>query len=200
MGSVSAMRAADIVVVGGGSAGAVVAARLSEDRSRRVLLVEAGPDTAPGATPKDIENTFPASYFNRRYFWPGLMSCLRQDEPPVPFAQPRVMGGGSSVGGMIALRGLPSDYDEWERRGARGWGWSDVLPVFEAMTCDIDAADRNARGPNIVHRIPQDRWPLYIRRLEQTIAEQGETTHANVYDSADHGFFATPLSQDNKRA
>jgi choline dehydrogenase-like flavoprotein len=96
------------------------------------------------------------------------MSCLRQDEPPVPFAQPRVMGGGSSVGGMIALRGLPSDYDEWERRGARGWGWSDVLPVFKAMTCDIDDADQNARGPNIVHRIPQDRWPLYIRRLEQS--------------------------------
>lgn len=198
MGSVSAMRAADIVVVGGGSAGAVVAARLSEDRSRRVLLVEAGPDTAPGATPKDIANTFPASYFNRRYFWPGLMSCLRQDEPPVPFAQPQVMGGGSSVGGMIALRGLPSDYDEWARREVLGL--ERRAPSFQGDDLRYRAADRNARGPNIVHWIPQDRWPLYIRRLEQTIAEQGETTHANVYDSADDGFFATPLSQENKRA
>jgi choline dehydrogenase-like flavoprotein len=201
MAALGAIGSADVVVIGGGSAGAVVAAKLSEDPARRVVLLEAGADTAPGATPDDIENTFPASYFNRGYFWPGLMGALRDNEQPVPFLQPRVMGGGSSVGGMIALRGLPGDYQEWERRGARGWSWRDVLPVFQAMTCDLDDPDRDPRGgPNVVHRIPRERWPLYIERLHQAAAQQGEPIHSNIYDSADDGFFVMPLSQDDKRA
>jgi len=196
------MQDADIIVVGGGSAGAVVAARLSEDPSRRVVLIEAGRDTAPGAVPADIRSIFPAAYVNRDYFWPGLATSLQKDEAPIPFLQPRVMGGGSSVMGMIALPGLPADYDGWEATGARNWGWRDVQPTFQAMIDDLDepAPNRNARGPNMVRRLPREVWPRYMHRLERAATAQGKPSLGNVYDTVEDGFFATPLSHDHERA
>ena len=113
------------------------------------------------------------------------------------------MGGGSSVMGMIALRGLPTDYDGWERAGARNWGWRDVLPTFQAMTDDLDepAPNRNVRGPNMVRRLPRDSWPLYMRHLEQAAdGARARPSHPNIYETDDDGFFPTPLSQDHERA
>ncbi|HEY6380936.1 MAG TPA: GMC family oxidoreductase N-terminal domain-containing protein, partial [Pseudolabrys sp.] len=119
-----------------------------------------------------------------------------------PFPQARVVGGGSSVMGMIALRGLPSDYDGWEARGARNWGWRDVLPYFRAMTCDLDRSgrERNTSGPNIIHRLPREKWPLYMRRIEAAVASRGMKSLSDINETAEDGFFATPLSQDRERA
>lgn len=194
------MPQADVIVIGGGSAGAAVAGRLSEDASRRVLLIEAGADTAPGHVPDDIRHTFPAAYFNSGYLWPGLKASIRDGETPTPFPQARIMGGGSSVMGMLAVRGKPEDYDRWEAMGAANWGWRDVLPAFQAMTNDLDAPARNAAGPNIVRRIARERWPAYMRRVEESLLARGRRSLSDIYESGDDGFFAAPISQDDERA
>jgi choline dehydrogenase-like flavoprotein len=98
------------------------------------------------------------------------------------------MGVGSSVMGMIALRGLPTNYAAWESIGARNWGWHDVLPTFQAMIDGRASPGRNVCGPNIVRRLPRAIWPAYMVRLKEVLAGQGVPSHANIYDTDADGF------------
>jgi 5-(hydroxymethyl)furfural/furfural oxidase len=165
----------DHVICGGGSAGCVLAARLSEDPGRRVALVEAGPDTPPGAEPEDIRSSYHGvAVYNRNYLWTDLKVQLRpaphnrpEEKPPLrSYEQGRVLGGGSSINGQLANRGLPSDYDGWATEGAAGWSWAEVLPFFRKLERDCDFGEgplHGGRGPIPIRRIPRERWASHSR-------------------------------------
>jgi choline dehydrogenase-like flavoprotein len=187
----------DFLIVGGGSAGATLAARLSEDLGTRVLLIEAGPDTPADAMPADIADTFPSSALNPGYFWPRVEAVRTSGLPPRPFPQARVMGGGSSVMGLVALRGIPADYDAWAASGAEGWGWNDVVKYFRKVENDLDRdQSQSEHGPYTIQRMPPDQWPGFVTSLEQAANTRGLPNVTDINASAGDGFFPMPVGQD----
>lgn len=143
MTAVEADLECDYVIVGGGSAGAVVASRLSEDPANHVILLEAG-HKSPG-----YWGTVPVAFgkiiTNERYIWP-------QESEPEPFLDGKrvsvltgkVLGGSSAINGLVYVRGFPHDYSIWRQLGAEGWSYDDVLPYFKK-------AERQSRGESQYH-------------------------------------------------
>lgn len=184
----------DFIVVGAGSAGAVLASRLSEDPARSVLLVEAGADTPASATPADIDDTFPSSTLNPGYFWPGLNVRLRRNGAPRLFPQARVVGGGSSIMGMIGLRGVPSDFERWAHLGVRGLSWDDAVRVYRKLEADPDRT-HCPPGRYPLTRTPAEEWPGYVRAMREVATARGMPYIADINEEPADGVFPMPVAR-----
>ncbi|WP_404713896.1 GMC family oxidoreductase [Sphingomonas sp. MMS24-J13] len=166
------MKAFDYIVIGSGSAGSIVAARLSEDPDVSVLVLEAGRRDDHPFMPMPI--AFPKVATNPKFVWP----YETEEEPglnnrKLPIWRGKTLGGCSSINAMINVRGSRHDYNIWRQRGLEGWGYRDVLPYFRKL-------ESSWRGPGIYHgtdgpvgNAPVDIADAYFPTLERAAANAG---------------------------
>jgi 5-(hydroxymethyl)furfural/furfural oxidase len=195
----------DYIIVGGGSAGSVMAHRLSAKSTNQVLVCEAGQDTPDGKVPPEILDSYPGTaYFDPRFHWTELkvhteiVSHNRPEDRPVlrKYEQARVLGGGSSINGQLANRGAPSDYDEWERKGAAGWNWNAVLPYFKKVErdMDFDGPWHGKEGRIPVRRILPGNWCGHAKAAAEAFKAAGYDYIEDQNGEYKDGYFPITIS------
>jgi choline dehydrogenase len=186
----------DYIVVGAGSAGCVIAARLTEDKNVRVLLLEAGgKDDHPYVK---MPIGFLKAMLVPKHTW-GYRS---EPEPQlgdrrINLPRGRLLGGSSSINGMFYMRGHPRDFDTWRQMGAEGWGYADVLPYFKRMETSWRGAGKYHGGDGPLHVQPIDTRKLLHEPLMQTAALAGYPVSEDLSGETPEGFSKGEVTIDN---
>jgi 5-(hydroxymethyl)furfural/furfural oxidase len=166
----------DYLILGGGSAGCVLAARLSEDANKTVCLIEAGRPISADDMPDAIRSRYPGrAYLDTSNIWQRLTAKMNRGAASRRYEQARILGGGSAINALMANRGSPADYDEWAALGAQGWNWEACLPYFRKLEADADhdGALHGKQGPVRVQRTPWPRISPFVRAVLATLEKRG---------------------------
>lgn len=186
----------EYIIVGAGSAGCVLANRLTEDGKHRVLLIEAGPKNnalslkIPAAVLKNLKST--------KYNW----AYQGEPEPElggrvITHDRGKTLGGSSSINGLCFIRGHALDFEGWRQSGCEGWGYADVLPYFKRLEnySGGESEYRGGDGPLVVHR-PKPQNPLYKAFIEAG-RDAGYQTTDDICGYRQEGFGVFDMSTEN---